>query len=54
MRNKNEQVAYLLKQRNGGMSNADFKAELEKLYQLGYWDGRDEADGYCLTHSIRD
>ena len=50
-RNKNEQIAYLLKRRHGGMSENDFKKELETLYQIGFEEGRD----YDIpTMSVRD
>lgn len=40
-RNVQEQIAYLMKRRKSGMSNADFQKELERLYNLGFEDGRD-------------
>ena len=50
-RNKQEQIAYILKRRNGGMSARDFERELERLCDLGFEDGRD----YDIpTMSIRD
>ena len=50
-RNVQEQIDYLMKRRKGGMSNADFQKELERLYNLGFEDGRD----YDIpTASIRD
>jgi hypothetical protein len=50
-RNVHEQIVYLMKRRKGGMSNADFQKELERLYDLGFEDGR----GYDIpTASIRD
>ena len=39
-RNKSEQIAYLLKRRNSGMSDKDFLKELETLYNIGFDDGR--------------
>lgn len=49
-RNKEEQINYLLKRRHGGMSQQDFKKELEYLYNLGCLDER----GYYIpTMSIR-
>lgn len=50
-RNKNEQIAFLLKRRNSGMSQIDFKKELERLYQLGFDEGRDY---YTPTMSVRE
>lgn len=50
-RNKYEQIAYILKRRIGGMSDKDYKKELERLYDLGFEDGRDY---YIPTMSIRD
>lgn len=50
-RNKNEQIAYLLKRRNSGMSQQDFTKELERLYQLGFDEGRDY---YIPTMSVRE
>ena len=50
-RNKNEQIAFLLKRRNSGMNQQDFMKELERLYQLGFDEGRD----YDIpTMSVRD
>lgn len=39
-RNKQEQILYMLKRRRGGMSDADYIKELERLYELGFNDGR--------------
>lgn len=50
-RNKNEQIAFLLKRRNSGMSQIDFKKELERLYQLGFDERRDY---YTPTMSVRE
>lgn len=50
-RNKEEQIAYLIRRRNSGMSASDFKKELEYLYQIGVYDGRDY---YIPTMSTRD
>lgn len=50
-RNKEEQIAYLLKRRKSAMSQQDFKKELEVLYDLGCLDER----GYHIpTMSIRE
>lgn len=50
-RNKQEQIAYLTKRRRGGMSDKDYMSELERLYNLGFEDGRN----YDVpTSSIRD
>lgn len=42
MRNQSEQIAYLIKHRRDGMSNADFEKELETLFELGYNEGYNE------------
>ena len=39
MRNEFEQIAYIMKHRRDGMSDADFKKELETLLEIGYSDG---------------
>ena len=50
-RNKDEQIAFLLKRRNSGMSASDYKKELEILHQIGFDEGRD----YDIpTMSVRD
>lgn len=52
-RNHFEQINYLMKVRrgkHGGMSDRDFRDQLEKLYSLGYEEGKTD----CLpTDSIR-
>jgi len=50
-RNKIEQIAYLQKRRYSGMSVNEYEKELERLYQLGFDEGRDY---YTPTLSIRD
>ena len=40
-RNKVEQIAFLIRRRNSGMSASDFKKELEYLYETGVYEGRD-------------
>lgn len=50
-RNKDEQIQYLTKRRVSGMSDKDFKKELERLYNIGFDDGRNY---YIPTMSIRD
>ena len=49
-RNKEEQIAYLIRHRNSGMSSSDFKKELEYLYEIGVYEGRDY---YIPTMSTR-
>lgn len=50
-RNKQEQILYLTKRRVSGMSDKDFITELERLYEIGFDDGRN----YSIpTMSIRD
>lgn len=39
-RNKKEQILYLTKRRVSGMSDKDFQEELERLYYIGFDDGR--------------
>ena len=42
-RNKNEQINYLLKVRrgkHGGMSDADYRQQLQNLFELGFEEGR--------------
>ena len=41
-RNTEEQIAYLLKRRRGGMSDADYEKQLRYLHELGYDYGRDQ------------
>ena len=49
-RNKTEQLNYLIKRRNSGMSDDDYEKELNYLYELGYNNGRNY---YIPTMSIR-
>lgn len=50
-RNKYKQIEYLMKRRVSGMSNKDFMEELERLYNIGFDDGRN----YDIpTMSVRD
>ena len=39
-RNKTEQINYLMKRRNSGMSDSDYEKELRKLYELGIYDAQ--------------
>ena len=39
-RNYTEQINYLMKRRNSGMSNSDYETELRKLYELGIYDAQ--------------
>lgn len=41
MRNQYEQIDYIMKHRRDGMSDKDFREQLENLFQLGY------EKGYC-------
>ena len=41
-RNHREQINYLMKRRNSGMSDKDYESELKKLYELGQYDGKHE------------
>lgn len=44
MRNKEEQIKYIMKHRRDGMSDSDFEKELRNLANISYFDGRNESN----------